>query len=271
MSFGRLIKNFRRKARASLAARTQTFLLKRYWLTAGFREIRKFKNKHRGEHCFIIGNGPSLAAEDLSQLKKSNLVCFGFNRIYKIFDQTDWRPTYYMSQDEKMLRGSVEEVNEMNLRYKFIPIQDKYYHDINIEEAIHYKMIYQNLNVPLRLFSRNSALGIFAGGTVVYSAMQLAMYMGFTKIYLLGVDHNFSKSMNNKGEVVIDSNAKDYFCEDYNADSDDLYVPNTENTTKTYCDAKHHLDQMGIEVFNATRGGKLEEFPRVNFDTIFSK
>ena len=85
-----------------MEARAKTFLVKNFWLTDGYRRIRKFKNIHSGERCFIIGNGPSLNADDLDKLAEQGYVTFAFNRIYHIFDQTDWRPTYYMSQDEKM-------------------------------------------------------------------------------------------------------------------------------------------------------------------------
>ena len=50
------------------------------------RKLRKLKNKYKGKRCFIMGNGPSLKAEDLELLKDE--YCFGQNKIYKIFPQT---------------------------------------------------------------------------------------------------------------------------------------------------------------------------------------
>lgn len=264
------IKNYINRFHGSIVARVQALLLKHFWLTAGCRRIRKLKDRHRGARCFIIGNGPSLTARDLSKLSESGEVSFAFNRIFHMFTQTDWRPTYFMSEDEKMLEGSVDKINGIDLNCKFVPAQAKYYHDIHVDRAIHYKMIYQKSDVFRRLFSSNCAAGIHAGSTVVYSAMQMAAYMGVSEIYLLGVDHNFNKSVNNKGEIIIDPSVKDYFCKDYNADKEDLYIPNTENSTQTYLDAKYHLDQMGVKVFNATRGGKLEVFERVDFDRLMN-
>ena len=54
--------------------------LKKYYLSNLPNEIKVFKNKHDGQRCFIIGNGPSLTAEDLNLLK--NEVTFAANRIY---------------------------------------------------------------------------------------------------------------------------------------------------------------------------------------------
>ena len=102
------------------------------------RKLRKFKDIHRGESCFIVGNGPSLRAEDLEILHKKNIPCFAFNRIYLMFDKTNWRPTYYVSQDEKTLLNCINEVNMLDLKYKFIPLKLKYYNNIRINKALYF-------------------------------------------------------------------------------------------------------------------------------------
>jgi hypothetical protein len=81
------------------------------------KALKSFKNTHTGKRCFIIGNGPSLKAEDLEQLK--NEITFAFNRIYYIFDQTSWRPTYYCAEDNKIILKSKVEIDELALDYKF--------------------------------------------------------------------------------------------------------------------------------------------------------
>ena len=86
---------------------------------------------------------------------------------------------------------------------------------------------------------------------------------------MIGVDHHFRVSQNNQGEIVVDPSVKDYFTDKYNEDKDKLYIPNTERSTLTYVATKRHCDSRGIQVYNATRGGKLEVFPRVDFDTLF--
>ena len=55
--------------------------------------VKKFKNKHLGERCFIVGNGPSLKNTKLDLIK--NEFSFAMNRISMIFDFTEWRPSYY--------------------------------------------------------------------------------------------------------------------------------------------------------------------------------
>lgn len=233
------------------------------------KQIFSLKNKYKGKKCFFIGNGPSLKASDLDIIKKNDIPTFAFNRIYNIFDQTNWQPTFYISQDEKMLQGCADVVDKLDLQYKFIPIQLKWYFDINIHDAIYFNMIGQQCDNPEELkFSKDIPHGIFNAGTCMYTAAQLAIYMGFTEIYLIGVDHHFQISQNNKGEIIVDNSVKDYFTDKYNEDKNNLYIPNTEKSTLTYVAMKKNCDELGIKIYNATRGGKLEVFPRVSFDEI---
>ena len=92
------------------------------------------------------------------------------------------------------------------------------------------------------LFSDDAARGLYNSSTVMYTAAQLAAYMGFSEIILIGVDHHFRFSQNNQGEIVVDESAKDYFSEKYNEDKANLYIPNTEKSTLTYMAMKNHAD-----------------------------
>lgn len=237
--------------------------------TKAGKALAAMKDRHKGKRCFLVGNGPSLRAEDLTVLHERGEITFGFNRIFNIFDQTPWRPTYYVSQDEKMLGGCVEAVNAMTIAHKFVPIQLKWYHDIAIEKAVYFNIDYQSGDDVMQFtFCDDIAHSIACASTCMYSAAQLAVYMGFKEIYLIGVDHHFHTSINNKGEIVVDETAKDYFSDAYNPDKAHLFIPNTEKSTLTYVAMKKHCEQRDVRIYNATRGGKLEVFPRVDFDEV---
>ena len=259
------------RVNASVQARfVQPYMQKHYTGTKDGKKLAAMKGAYAGKRCFFVGNGPSLRAEDLTKLHEHGEVTFAFNRVYNIFDQTPWRPTFYISQDEKMLAGCVDVVDQLALGTKLVPVQLKWYYDIRIHDAVYFNMNWQQKENPLDVgFSDEIAKEIFCASTGMYTAAQLAAYMGFTEIDLIGVDHHFRTSVNNKGEIVIDDKVKDYFTDKYNEDKDKLYIPNTEKSTLTYVAMKRHCDQRGIRVYNATRGGKLEVFPRVEFDSLF--
>ncbi len=233
--------------------------------TSSGKKLKRLRNNHIGKRCFIVGNGPSLTAEDLDKLR--NEITFAFNRIYYIFDKTDWRPTYYCSEDDKTIFKSKEEINNLKIENKFFPVNFPWDYKIHFKNAKYYIFKFGDRNVEPK-FSEDIVKGIYWGNTVAYTAIQMAVYMGIREIYLLGVDHNFSKMVNDKGEIVIDKTAKDYFTEEYNVDKQDLYIPNIEVSTRAFTAAKKYTDDHNIKIFNATRGGKLEVFERVDFDKI---
>lgn len=230
--------------------------------------LARLKCIHKGKRCFIIGNGPSLSAKDLTRLNDAGEISFAFNRIFHIFKDTPWRPTYYISQDEKMLAGSMEEVNRIEAKHKFIPIEMPYYYGINLEGITPFHISAKN-EVSTPSFSDDIVKGVENSMTVVYTAIQFAVYMGIKEIYLIGVDHHFHTSINAQGEIVVDPTAKDYFNDAYNEDKKDLYIPNTDLSTLTFIAAKKYADAHGIKIYNATRGGKLEVFERKDFDSLF--
>lgn len=256
---------------SSIQARiVQPYIMKNYEKTIEGKKLVALKDKYKEKRCFFVGNGPSLTADDLTVLSENNEVTFGFNRIYNIFDQTPWRPTFYISQDEKMLKGCAEIVDTLQLPVKLIPIQLKWYHGIDIHDAVYFNMNWQQAENPVEfMFCDDAAHEIACASTGMYTAAQIAAYMGFEEIIFIGVDHHFHISQNNKGEILVDDNVKDYFSDKYNEDKEHLYIPNTEKSTLTYIAMKKHCEQRGIKVFNATRGGKLEVFTRIDFDTLF--
>ena len=254
----------------SIQARIQSATAHHYRQTVYGRKLKGYCGSHMGQRCFLIGNGPSLRAEDLTCLYKHNEISFAFNRIYNIFDQTPWRPTYYISQDEKMLKGCADIVNRSDLGIKFVPINLKWYFDIRLKNTDWFlmKAPEEDNGKPLQ-FSDSFPDCLYNSSTGMYTAAQIAAYMGIKEIFLIGVDHHFHISQNNAGQIVVDNSVKDYFTDKYNEDKDQLYIPNTEKSTLTYVAMKEQCEKRGIKVINATRGGKLEVFSRVDFDSLF--
>ena len=252
----------------SLNARWRNYQLTHFAHTKWGQNLHNLKNVYAGKRCFIIGNGPSLRAEDLERLK--NEYTFAFNRIYYIFDQTSWRPTFYCTQDAKIAQASVDEVREkVSTPYIFAPINLKWYEGVDLESGYFFSPRQAGEDVPE--FSENIPDHIGVGNTVAYTAIQLAAYMGFTEIYLLGVDHSFRTYQDKNGTVITDIGAKDYFCEQYNQDKDRLFIPRLDVSTLSYMAAQAYAENHPVTIYNATRGGKLEVFPRVEFDSLFDE
>ncbi len=242
-------------------------LLKEYIGSEYSLKMKKFNNMFFGQRCFIIGNGPSLSTEDLEKIK--NEKSFAANRIYEIFGKTDWRPDFYVATDGNFINENYETIISCGadpyfLEYKAIrkrPVSDSIIGlcrsaDFAInrwdDKTIH---ISEDLS---RCFSD--------GYTVTFTSIQLAIYMGFKEIYLLGVDFNYSVVRDKNGKIHRDSSVQDYF----NGKSYASTFQNYNSTLRAYEVAKKYCDAHDIKIYNATRGGKLEIFERVDLDTLFS-
>lgn len=223
--------------------------------------IRKFQNLYAEKRCFIIGNGPSLCVEDLNQLK--NEICFGVHRIYHIFDQTDWRPSFYCAQDQKLIKDDLHEINNIEVQHKFIAYRDYAIRD-GVPKAIPVKFLVEDFYPDLPKFSEKITEGVYEGFTVTYMCLQLAAYMGFKEIYLLGVDHCYSIDKNPDGTLKKNISVKDHF-----SSKDAIAnIPQTYKSLLAYVAARKYAENHGICIYNATRGGALDVFERVNFDAL---
>lgn len=250
----------------ALKARWKNYQLHHFEMTIWGKNLKNLYGKFAGKRCFIIGNGPSLRADDLEMLKDE--YTFAFNRIYYIFDQTDWRPTFYCTQDSKIAKASADEIREtIKTPFLFAPINLKWYEDVDLDSDFFFSPEQAGDAVPV--FSEDIPHKIGVGNTVAYTAIQLAVYMGFTEIYLIGVDHSFQTYQDKNGNIITDSNAKDYFADQYNQDKEQLFIPKLDISTLSYIAAQDYAQSHPVTIYNATRGGKLEVFPRVEFDSLF--
>lgn len=250
----------------SIQARTQNFILKHFRHTLYGRYMAKIRNTHLGESCFIIGNGPSLTVEDLNTLHEKGIDTFAVNRIYQIFPQTDWRPTYFVSTDAVMLRDKLEEAAQIPAKIKFIPLQNKYYLGIKVKGARYFFRNDLRENDQPEGFSLDCTNQVNMRGTVTIACMQLAMHLGYKYIYLLGIDHNFDKVITENGEVIIDPSVKNYFIEGYDQDVLSEVQHDLGTTTKAYYDVRRFIDKTDVKIYNASRKTKLEAFPKVTFE-----
>ncbi len=234
-----------------------------------FDRYKALAATHTGESCVIVGNGPSLRMEDLERLQQAGVATFASNRIYVSFAETNWRPTYYICQDFKMLQHHWEEMCRLEDCTCLFPhsIVYEFHKSTKQEKAIFYPFKYKN---PYPIwFSCNQDKAIHEGMTVTFSAMQIAAFMGFSKIYLLGVDFDYPFIINEQGQAVLDRSQQTHFSSDYYDKNEVIYQPNLVASLQAYQAAKEYADTHDIEIYNATRGGKLEVFPRANFDEVF--
>lgn len=223
-------------------------------------ELKVFKDLHQNKRCFIVGTGPSLQIDDLETLRKHNEICISVNGIFKGFGQTKWRPDYYIISDASGMLQWRDAILEMDVKDKFISDTAWFFRDDVVPANIH-KWHMQIEWGPDRLppFTEDFSEVSYCGDTITYDgALQLAVYMGFSEIYLIGVDcHQYEN-----GE-------KQHFVENYQAEGFQDAKIHSDKQRLAYESAKRYAEKHQIHIYNATRGGYLEVFERVNFDNLF--
>jgi len=221
--------------------------------------LNRYKNKYKGQTCFIIGNGPSLNKTDLSKLKDK--YTFGLNRIFLLFDRLGFETTFFVSVNPLVVEQSLNEFQKIKSR-KFFSWKVKN------------KVFFNKRTIFLRtlarqLFSKNITQGVWEGATVTYVALQLAYHMGFKKVVLVGVDHYYKTK--GKAHKVIVSRGKDdnHFDPNYFVKGFKWNLPDLETSRYAYELARKAFDKDGREIVDATVGGKLKIFRKVNYYRLF--
>ena len=222
-------------------------------------ELKKFKEIHKGKRCFIIGNGPSLRIEDLNKIDQNGDISFGMNRIFLLYDKTDWRPDYFVVDDFNAYRDNVAIYQKMDNDDMFVREFYSLAGYPNLRNAQRYHSTFEDLRYKRPGFSDDISRNVYWGSTVAYSAMQIAAYMGFREIYLLGMDFNY------EGRKV---NRNIHFSEEYER-TVRYEVNYKREQSLAYQSAELFSRNNGFRIYNATRGGALEIFERVDFDTLF--
>lgn len=237
-------------------------------------EIAKLKDKFKGKRCFIVGNGPSLNEIDMSKLE--NEYSFAVNSIYYKTREMGYRPTFYVVEDPHVINDNLKEINEYQCEYMFFPAKfkskfnkgdNRYF--LNLDYSF-YNDVSPYYEIPR--FSQDLSEEAFCGQSVTIVNLQLAYYLGFTEVYLIGMD--FSYNVPDSAKVdgnVIESTEDDvnHFHPDYFGKGKKWHDPKLHNVLKSYRLARLMYELDGRKVINATVGGKLEVFERKDFKDLF--
>ncbi len=224
--------------------------------------LLQFKDKYKGQRCFIVATGPSLRIEDLEKLHEHNEFCIGLNGIYHSFTSTRWRPNVFVMTDPSLI-DLKDIIENMDVDVKFISDNNMDYWKEHHNKNIHQVHLRYSENKPK--YSSDITKGIYSSCNVTYCCLQLATYMGFKSIYLLGVDFN---NIANSHFV----SQKKYRCNINSTKSNDIHYSSQELQNfqlKGYIKAEEYTQKNNIKIYNATRGGALDIFERCSFDELF--
>ena len=157
-----------------------------------------YADRYRGRRCFVIGNGPSLATQDLAPL--AGELTFVMSAFFRHTAVERWQPTYYCFADPLFFDGSA------TMRDFFGSLGERvrdatFLVPLHARRAIAEQGLLPEDRLRFVAFGRPLAattevrIDLRGRVSAVQSVSQLAilaaMFMGCSPIYLLGLDHDW--------------------------------------------------------------------------------
>jgi hypothetical protein len=220
--------------------------------------LAMFKERHRGERCVIVANGPSLNKTDFSIIKRE--ICFGLNKIFLGIRKFGFYPRYYVAVNPLVIEQSAKEIQQLNC-VKFLCKTAAQGHIA--EDALTVHVATRN---PQITFSTDLTQGLNQGYTVTYAAMQIAYFLGFEKVVLVGLDHRYSYEGEPNATQVMQTQDPNHFDSGYFAKGQSWQNPDLAQSTLSYQHAKAAFEKAGRSIVDATIDGACTVFEKVSLD-----
>lgn len=195
-------------------------------------KIRALKNTKLGLTAYVLGNAPSLNELNITALLKSD--SFWCNRAYEIEKKgIEFLPPYYFFSDQIGFQKFGEHAMEVKAGQKFFRKQvSTLARQIFAQEFDRQGIIsYGEKSCSLMFegegfFSTDPSIEVNPSYTVVMDAIQFAFYMGYERVYVGGVDLDYSGAPYFFEERLSDGAPRDAW---------------TNNMKKSFLVAKQHF------------------------------
>ncbi len=235
------------------------------WRRESIRQLAALKDKYRGERCFIIGNGPSLRQTDVSHLKDE--YTFGMNRIYLAFEDWGFPTSFLVSVNDLVIEQCVDDFLALDMPRFFSWRARRFFPTVHrLSSPV---FLYTTYDAPT--FARDARFRLWEGATVTYVCLQLAFHMGFEEAVLIGVDHSFASKGDANKTVVSEGDDPNHFDSRYFGKGFRWQLPDLDTSEQSYWMARRAWESAGRRVLDATIGGKLHVFPKVQYASLFDR
>lgn len=270
--------------------------------------LEGFHNRHQGERCFVVGNGPSLNNIDMTRLRGE--ITFGANRCFLGYESWGFPFTYWGVYDKYQIEMYHQEYEDRipSDTVKFFPVE--YLPAFHVANGCPVQSIWPTGGQ--RAFSAD-AHQTTVGFTVTFMLLQIAAAMGCDPIILVGVDHRYE--LNRRGYIRLlrqlrrtitgrlrggpiynatqaahrawkkhgrsvpgtpalwstdDAASPTHFTGAYTAGGKHRFLPpEPEEAERDFDCAEVWAKKQGRRILNATPDTALDSFPKVPFDDLF--
>lgn len=210
-------------------------------------------NSWKGETCFLIGGGPSLAGFDWKLLQGHKTIGvnksffyypaeINYSMDYNFFDLMQYAAAAPEHKDHKYYASW--------LKYNGFKVF------LRRDAKLHFaKEIYFVDALKEKVVSRDLVRGVWPGNNSGFGALTLAVALGCPKVGLLGFDFKIQGT-------------KTHFHDGYHSQRCDALVRNLEKFRKCLEDFADPLTKQGIEVVNLSPDSLLQKYPKSDIPTF---
>jgi len=253
---------------------------------------KRFENIYSGKRCFIIGNGPSIKKVDFSLLKDE--MVFTVNQSPRMNNFRELNTNFHIWTDNRFFHLNKDDPSDMELLDVMKAVNtDKnkpiVFYKTSAKQMIEEYDLQSTLNIEYFCdgyinnelsdvdFPIDRILPIYP--TCIHYAILIAIYMGFSEIYLLGCDCtgivntiNSRVAVDNEYEYgyAISENEK----ERMKKISKQSSIANEFEWYAALFRIYGYLYDYGIRhgchIYNATEGSLIENIPKVNLKDVIS-
>lgn len=208
----------------------------------------------------IVANGPSLNQMELNFLQRETVI--GLNKIYMGFVKFSFYPRYLVMVNKKVIEQSKDKLPKINCvkfiseRGEGVVSQDSLTHYIKTRNVVR--------------FSTDITSGVNEGGTVTYAALQIAFFLGFSEVIIIGMDHRFEfKGKPNEPSVILGADIN-HFSPDYFGGGQSWDNPDIDRSEESYRIARLEYEKAGRRIIDATVNGACTVFEKADYQSLFN-
>ncbi len=213
------------------------------------------RDRHAGQRCVLVANGPSLNRMDLGVLRDE--IVIGMNKIYLGLKTFGFHPRYYVAVNRKVLAQSAAEIRALNC----VKLLGSHAALAGLgEDALTYVL---NTEHPPARFSTDLAWGLHEGWTVTFAALQVAWHLGFEKVVIVGLDHRYEFTGKPNETRVMHGADPNHFAPGYFGGGQEWDNPDLPRSEQSYRVALDAFRGAGRTIVDATVGGACTIFPKM--------
>lgn len=224
------------------------------------KRLQRFRDCHKGLTCVIIANGPSVRTMDLDRTR--GVITFGMNRGYRLCETHGIELTYLVAVDvASQVRYIARDLVRAPVKARFANWNGRK-HFAQAEDVDFLRLTFRPG------FYGDVTARIYGGHSVTYACLQIAFFMGFRRVILVGKDHSYEQR-GIPGQAVFATGSEDnHFAPGYYEPGQLWRIPDYKGEEMAYAMARRAFEADGREILDATIGGHLQVFPKVALDDV---